>query len=113
MPHEIEVRRVDEWDDGWERVTDNDRDDYGVALSQRGNEWGISVPGGEFIRDEPWGSEFENGVTQAVLGVPGITEARREDREVWIATGEASGEALCRAVSAAVDSVVDRLMAQQ
>jgi hypothetical protein len=71
--------------------------------------WQVSVSMAEFVREEPLQSEMSTAVQGALMIVPGVTDAAREDTETWVVWGTPSGEQLVRAVAAAVDPLVLRV----
>ncbi len=70
--------------------------------------WQVWVSMAEFVREEPLQSEMSTAVQGALMIVPGVTDAAREDTETWVVWGTPSGEQLVRAVATAVDPLVPR-----
>ena len=96
----------------WVRRTDEPRERAVSASKHREGEWwNVSVWVMEFIRTDPLESELRRRIANALLNVPGVTEAEEEDREVWIVTGAPSGEALVAAVAQVVDDLADQTRA--
>ena len=72
--------------------------------------WQIDIPVAEFVREEPLETTFRTRVQDAIR-VEGITEVAEEDREVWLARGQADGEAIARAVGDVLDAMAPELEA--
>lgn len=66
--------------------------------------WEISIPVAEFVRDEPFESEFRRSVDRAIR-VRGITEVAEEDRELWLARGSGDGADIARSVGDVLDEM--------
>ena len=64
----------------------------------------IFIPVAEFIRDEPLESEFRARIDRAIR-ISGIADVAEEDRELWLARGQADGAAIARSVAAALDAI--------
>jgi hypothetical protein len=98
----------------WLRLTD-DPDVRGVEVSRLADgdpwPWQIGVFAAEFVREEPFESEFRQRIGAAIRSVAGIAEVVEEDREVWMASGDPDGSELARSVGAAVDAMVDQIRA--
>ena len=73
--------------------------------------WHVSVWVMEFIRSDPLESELRQHITNALLGVSGVTSAEEEDREVWFVTGTPSGESLVEAAAQVVNELADQARA--
>lgn len=111
----IQVKQVEPLDseilEEWVRVTD-DLDILGVNAVRSSNgtwPWQVYVSATEFARSEPLEYDLSDAITNALNGVPGVTHAVREDREVWLVQGDVEGEALVRACAVVVDGLAERL----
>jgi hypothetical protein len=73
--------------------------------------WQVSAWVMEFIRSDPLESQYRRLITNALLGVSGVTSADEQDREMWFVTGTPSGESLVEAVARVVDELADQARA--
>jgi hypothetical protein len=114
----FEVRRLDPVDEAfaeeWARAIDTPRvrELHGVGAQKWRNKpswpWRVEVWVMEFVRDDPLEAELRRRIDAALRAVPGVTDVREDDREVWGVEGSPSGDALVSAVGAVVDSFADR-----
>lgn len=93
----------------WELVTPDDEVSGVSANSYQADEWEVWVAAAEFVRSEPLESELQDGVTQALAEVAGVTVAFSEDRETWIVKGTAGGPSLVLAAGSVVARLKDRI----
>jgi hypothetical protein len=113
MDTNIEIKQVNPMDEEvleeWVRVTD-DKHILGVCATRTKNSnwpWRVFISIAEYIRTEPLQSELQAAITNALNTIIGVTEARQEDREVWVVQGNVSGRTLILASSIALDSLAD------
>ncbi len=71
--------------------------------------WQVSIAAAEFVREEPFESEFRRRVEAALRGVDGVADVAEEDREVWLVAGSPPGPDLVRAVADALDAMAPRI----
>lgn len=69
--------------------------------------WGVTFGLAYCIRQQPYADIIAADLTQALLEIPGVKEAVREDTEKWLIEGEVTGEALIRNGSVAVDTFLN------
>jgi hypothetical protein len=89
-------------------------DEVGVGVSCDAGDpwpWRIEVDAAEFVREEPFESEFRRRIDAAIRSVGGITDVTEEDREVWLAAGQSDGEAIVAAVATALDAMAEQIEA--
>lgn len=111
----IRIEQIDpenkELREEWVRVTE-EKDILGVCATRTSHSdwpWQVSIYVAEFVRSEPLQSELFDAITAALNGVPGVTRAAQEDREVWAVKGNVAGDALVRACSVALDRLAQSL----
>lgn len=99
----------------WVRdVEGTDRDVLGVIANKSTATkwpWRVTVHVLEFVRDEPLESQLARLITTAIAGVDGVTQVKRDDRELWIVDGAPEGYDLVEAVSIVVDGLARRTRA--
>ena len=90
----------------WSQFTDaDDVRRVHVSFHRDANwQWEIAIPIAEFIRDEPLESEFRARVERAIRS-SGVADVTEEDRELWLARGQADGAAIARSVGAVLDAM--------
>jgi hypothetical protein len=70
--------------------------------------WQLWVELANVLREEPLESEMRLGIESALRAVPGVTDVREGDREIWDVDGSPAPEALIEAAGAVVDALVER-----
>jgi hypothetical protein len=70
--------------------------------------WQLWVELANVLREEPLESEMRRGMESALSAVPGVTDVREGDREIWDVDGTPSPEALIEAAAVVVDALVER-----
>lgn len=112
MPdHLVRLDDDEQYDEGWERVTD-DPQIRGVDACKLAGEpwWQVGVGVAEFVGGAPIEGEFRQRIATALRAVAGVQRVDEEDTEVWLVTGQPpSAEALIQAVGAVVDDMAPRL----
>ena len=116
MPDEIRMMasQDDEILAEWVREGDDpDIQMVDVCQLARGGEWPwqVEVAAAEFVREEPFESEFRDRIDQAIRSVPGVQHVVEEDREVWLVSGNPDAEHLVRTVADAVDALAEGIRA--
>lgn len=114
----IMVKRVDEPDkevlEEWSRVCefpDEEQELHLVHVTRWDDPrfpWAITFGLADWVRQPPNDIIVGSYLTQALLNVPGVKQAVREDRERWLVEGDTTGDTLIRAASVAVDTFLAR-----
>jgi hypothetical protein len=109
----IQIPSDDQYDEAWERVTD-EPDILSVDAAKLAGEpsWQVGIAVAEFMRGEPLAVEFRQRIAAALSAVAGVQRVDEEDTEVWLVTGSPSGEALIQAAAAVLDDMAPRLRAE-
>jgi hypothetical protein len=98
----------------WSRETDdpdgirNVGADHHAAEPGEVSGWYVTIWAMEFVRDDPFMSEYRRRIADALRQVSGVTSAEEHDTESWWVTGNPSGRALVEAAAMVVDDLAAR-----
>jgi hypothetical protein len=108
---EVTGEELDEYVEGWIRLTDEPHLRGIEAYREENPEWPwtLTVWVAEFVREEALEAELRDGIIGALSGVPGVTAVTEDDREVWLVAGTPRGVDLVSAAAAVVDAMADRV----
>lgn len=100
----IQILQIPPFDDAirehWE-VSAHDVDLFGFsALCEPAMQypWSLCINVAEFVTEEPFASEFRQGIANAISAVAGVQSMEEAAADVWVVSGEPDGEALVHAV---------------